>query len=44
MSTNNNKRLLHRKEFQLMTPSPAAAISGGIYISDDSARNRFRYI
>lgn len=43
MSTNNNKRLLHRKEFQLMTPAPVSAVSGGIFIGDDSARNRFTF-
>lgn len=41
MSTNNNKRLLHRKEWQLMTPCPVTAASGCVYIGDDSARNRF---
>ena len=41
MSTNNNRRLLHRKEWQLMTPAPVSAGSGCVYIGDDSARNRF---
>jgi len=41
MSTNNNKRILHRKEWQFMTPAVSSSSAGVIFIGDDSARNRF---
>jgi len=36
MITNKNLPLLHRKEFQMMTPAPAASVAGAFVIAPDS--------
>lgn len=33
-TTNNNKRILHRKEWQFMTPAPVASSAGSFIIKD----------
>jgi len=35
-TTNKNTPLLHRKEFQLMTPAPAATVAGAFVVAPDS--------
>lgn len=34
MAIQNNKRVLHRKEWQMMTPAPTASAAGGFIIKD----------
>lgn len=34
MATQNNKRVLHRKEWQQMTPAPTASVAGSFIIKD----------
>lgn len=44
-TVNKNTPLLHRKEFQLMTPAPAATVAGAFMIASDSGNfNNSMYI
>lgn len=38
MPSQNNKALLHRKEWQMMTPMPAASAAGSFRVADPSAQ------
>lgn len=40
MATQNNKQLLHRKEFQFMTPAPVATAAGAFIIKDPRGERR----
>lgn len=39
-TVNNNKRLLHRKEWQMMTPAPTASAAGAFIIKDNTGSRR----
>lgn len=39
-TTNNNKRILHRKEWQMMTPAPTASVAGSFIVKDPLGKKR----
>ncbi len=37
--TNNNIPLIHRKEWQMMTPAPTASVAGAFMVTDSKERD-----